>query len=142
MKSHSKLSLTAFLAVVLISVGLVGRPSARSQHPKNVKRSTVHSFSGPDCSGGWPTNMAFALLKNAGITNNDKVDFSKTKTVRIASEKIGRDLWRQVYDVTFTEYSGRRIEAIAVHEASRKECSMSEVELYVVSQRLGSGPFP
>ena len=100
----------------------------------------VHEYSGPDCSGGWPTAMAFALLKNAGITNNDKIDFSKTKTVRIASEKIGNDLWRQVYDVTFTEYSGRRIEAIAVHEASREECSMSEVELYVVSQHLGSVP--
>lgn len=85
--------------------------------------------------------MAFALLKNAGLTNNGKVDFSKTKTVRIASQKVGNDLWDQVYDVTFTEYSGRKIEAIALHEASREECSMSEVKLYVVSQRLGSGPF-
>ena len=64
--------------------------------------------------------MAFVLLKNEGITNNEKIDFSKTETVRLASEKTGKDLWHQVYDVTFTEYSGRRIEAIAVHDASKK----------------------
>jgi hypothetical protein len=82
--------------------------------------------------------MAFVLLKNAGITNNDKIDFSKTKTVRLASEKIGKDLWHQVYDVTFTEYSGRTLEAIAVHDASQEECSITGVELYIVSQHLSS----
>jgi hypothetical protein len=68
----------------------------------------------PDCSGvnRWATNMAFGALKNAGITNNDKVDFTKTKTVRLASEKIGKDLYRQVHLVTFTEKSGQTIEAL------------------------------
>jgi hypothetical protein len=34
----------------------------------------------PDCSGvnNWATSMAFAHLKNAGLTDNDKVDFTKT----------------------------------------------------------------
>jgi hypothetical protein len=81
-------------------------------------------------------------LKNAGITDNDKVDFSKTRTVRIASQRIGRDLYHQVYDVTFTEYSGRTIEAIAVHDASSVECSMTDVKLYVVSQILAEPPRP
>ena len=81
--------------------------------------------------------MAQALLQNAGITSGNKIDFSKSKTVRLSSQKIGKDLYRQVYDVTFTEYSGRTIEAIAVHDASNEECSMSDVQLFVVSQRLG-----
>lgn len=81
--------------------------------------------------------MAQALLQNAGITGGNKIDFSKSKTARLASQKIGKDLYRQVYDVTFTEYSGRTIEAIAVHDASNEECSMSDVQLFVVSQRLG-----
>ena len=91
----------------------------------------------PDCSGGWPTDMTFVHLKNAGITDNDQIDFSKTKTVRLASEKIGKDLFHQVYDVKYTEKSGRIIEAIAVHDASQAECSMTGVDVFVVSQHLG-----
>lgn len=53
----------------------------------------------PDCTGveRWPTSMAFVHLKNAGITNNEKLDFTKTKTTRLASEKIGKDLYRQIH---------------------------------------------
>lgn len=135
-------SLPKYLQIILLIVawtvfGATGKITAQSKRPGAVRKSTPHFSSGPDCSGGWPTSMAFVLLKNAGMTDNGEVDFSKTKTVRIASERIGKDLWRQVYDVTFTEHSGRKIEAIAVHEASREECSMSGVELYVVSRRLG-----
>jgi hypothetical protein len=92
----------------------------------------------PDCSGSgaWPTSMAFVHMKNAGIPNNDKLDFSKTKTVRLASEKIGKDLYHQVYLVTFTEKSGKKIEAIAVSDVSHTECSMSGVEVFVVLQHL------
>lgn len=102
--------------------------------------SQARSSHGPDCSGGWPTNMSFVLLKNAGLTDNKSIDFSKTKTVRLASERIGKDLWRQVYLVTFTQNTGGPIEAIAVTEASREECSMSGVEVFVVSKRLSSDP--
>jgi hypothetical protein len=91
---------------------------------------------GPDCSGGWPTNMAFVHLKNAGLADNYSVDFSKTKTERLASEKVGKDLWHQVYHVTFTKKSGDAIDAIAVHDASQEECSMTGVEVFVVSRHL------
>jgi hypothetical protein len=82
--------------------------------------------------------MTLVLLKDAGVTDNDKIDFSKTATKRIASQRIGKDLFHQVYDVIYSEKSGRKIEAIAVHDASDEECSMTGVELYVVSRRLGS----
>jgi hypothetical protein len=93
----------------------------------------------PNCSGPdrWPASMAFVHLKNAGITNNEKVDFSKTKAVRIASQKTGRDLYRQVHRITFVEITGKLIEVITVNDASNEECSMSAVDVYVVSQRLG-----
>ena len=74
-----------------------------------IAQSQAQKTHGPDCSGGWPTNMAFVHLKNAGLAANYSVDFSKTKTVRLASEKVGKDLWRQVYHVTFTKKSGDAI---------------------------------
>jgi len=93
----------------------------------------------PDCSGPerWPTSMAFVHLKNAGITNNDDLDFNKTKTVRLASEKIGKDLYRQIHLVTFTKKSGETIQVITNNDASNEECSMSGVEVYLVSTHLG-----
>ncbi len=80
--------------------------------------------------------MAFVHLKNAGLADNSSIDFPKTKTSRLASEKVGKDLWRQVYHVTFTKKSDETIEAIAVHDASLEECSMSGVEVFVVSKHL------
>jgi hypothetical protein len=93
----------------------------------------------PDCSGveRWATSMAFVNLKNAQLTNNDELDFSKTKTVRLASEKIGKDLYRQIHYVVFAEKSGRTIEVITSNDASNDECSMSAVTVYVINKRLG-----
>jgi hypothetical protein len=93
----------------------------------------------PDCSGTerWPTKMAFVHLKNAGITDNEKLDFTKTKTVRLASERIGNDLFRQIHHVTFTEKTGNTIEVIAVNNASSEECSMSGVDVFVISKHVG-----
>jgi len=94
----------------------------------------------PDCSGPqrWPAAMAFVHLKNAGITNNDELDFDKTKTVRLASEKIAKDLYRQIHIVTFTEKSGEIVQAITNSDASNEECSMSGVEVYLVSKQIGA----
>jgi len=82
--------------------------------------------------------MAFSQLKNAGITDNDKVDFQKTSSVRIASEKTGTNMYKQVYDIKFTEKSGNIIEVITVSDASEEECSMGGVEVFIVSKRLNT----
>jgi hypothetical protein len=100
----------------------------------------------PDCYGPerWAASMAFATLKNQGITDNDKVDFSKTRAVKLASEKIGKDkdyhedLYRQVQNVKFTEKSGNVIEVITINDATKSECSMGSVEVYVVSKHINS----
>ena len=90
----------------------------------------------PECSE-WPTNMAFVHLKNAGLTDNALTDPEKATAVRMASEKIGKDLYRQIYQITFHVAAGRDIEVITSSNASSDECSMSEVEVFVVSRHLG-----
>jgi len=92
----------------------------------------------PDCRGidRWPTMMAIAKLKNAGITDNYRLDFTKTKTKRLASEKISKNIYRQIHHIRFTEKSGKIIEVITSNESSKEECSMSAVDVFVVSQHL------
>lgn len=96
------------------------------------------TLAGPDCTGieRWPTKMAFVHLKNAGITDNNRLDFTKTKTVRLASEKIGEDLYRQIHHIIFSEKSGKIIEVFTINDASSEECSMSAVDVFVISQHL------
>jgi hypothetical protein len=81
--------------------------------------------------------MAFVELKNAGVTTNERIDFDKTRVVRLASERISKRLYRQVHEVTFTEKSGQTVEVITINDASKEECSESGVLVYVVSRRLG-----
>ena len=102
--------------------------------------SPLSSFANdPVCSGTeqWPTDVAFVHLKNAGMTDNYKLDFTKTKTIRLASEKIGKDLYRQIHQVIFTEKDGKTIEVITSNDASSEECSMSAVDVFVISKHLG-----
>ncbi len=101
--------------------------------------STSAFGASPKCDGvdNWASNMAFVHLKNAGITTNDNVLWDHRKVERIASEKIGKDLYRQVHRVTLTENGGNVIEVITVNDASHEECSMSPVDVYVVSKHLG-----
>lgn len=90
----------------------------------------------PDCAS-WPTNMALTHLKNAGLIDIPSVIEAQTKAIRLASEKIGKDLHQQVYDITFHTRDGKTIEVITKSQASSEECSMSRVDVYVVSKRIG-----
>jgi len=92
----------------------------------------------PNCTGKeqWPASMSFVHLKNANLTDNNKLDFTKTKIIRLASEKIGKDIYRQIHYITFIEKSGNIIEVITSSEASNEECSMSDVDVYIVSRHL------
>ncbi len=92
----------------------------------------------PDCTQpeAWPASMAITYMKNAGIVTGESLDFGKTRVIRIASEKVGDDLYRQVHLIRFTRKSGERISVITVSDASIQECSMSDVTVYIVSERL------
>ena len=93
----------------------------------------------PDCTSAeaWPASMAFATLKNAQLLDNDNVDFSKTRVVRLSSGNVGKNVYKQIHDVTFILKSGDRVEAITRNDASSDECSMSAVDVYVISKHLG-----
>ncbi|HEY9097715.1 MAG TPA: hypothetical protein VIN38_02480 [Thiobacillus sp.] len=93
----------------------------------------------PDCTkpDAWPAGMAFTHLKNAGELDNNVLDFSQTKVTRLASEKIGKDLFRQVHLVKFVKQSGDIVLAMTVNEVSSQECSMSNVDVFLVSKQLG-----
>lgn len=99
---------------------------------------SIASTDAPDCSGveRWPTVSTFVHLKNAGITTNDSIDFKKTTTFRLASEKIGDSLFKQVHHVTYVKKSGEKVEAIAINDASLDECSMGEVQVHLISRTL------
>ncbi len=77
--------------------------------------------------------MTFAQLKNAGVLVNDGVDFKRTSVTQIASQKIGSDLYRQVFEIDFYLKDGRPVRSIAVSDASMEECSMSDVTVYRIS---------
>ncbi|MCC8394734.1 hypothetical protein LJ656_19250 [Paraburkholderia sp. MMS20-SJTR3] len=92
----------------------------------------------PPCDR-WPTNIAENSLKDAGMLGN--IDYTKTQAVQLSSEKIGKSedgeqLWREVYHITFHEKGGKKIKVIAVNDAGEFECSMSAVEVFVVSNHL------
>jgi hypothetical protein len=93
-----------------------------------------------DSPNGWAASMTFVLLKNAGLADNSQLDFARTQVVLIASQKIGKDLYRQVHRVTYVRHDGTTIEAIAVNDASHVECSMTGVQVYVTSAHLSSDP--
>jgi hypothetical protein len=81
--------------------------------------------------------MALTHLKNAGLVDNDRIDFAKTRSVQLASEKVNRDRYIQVHRVTFTGKDGRKLTAITVNDATAEECSGSGVHVYVVARELG-----
>lgn len=90
----------------------------------------------PDCSGPdrYAASTAFAVLKNAGVVTNGNVDFTRVKSAAIVSERIGKDLWRQLFRVSFPLKSGRHVEALVISDASAEECSMSEPQIFLVSK--------
>jgi len=92
----------------------------------------------PDCSGvnHWAPSMAFVELKNNGFTTNDKLDFNKTISIRISSEKIAEDLYKQVHLVTYVEKKGKVFQLITINNASSEECSMSDVEVYLIKSKI------
>lgn len=103
--------------------------------------ATVALAKSPDCAS-WPTNMALVHLKNAGLIDIPSVIEAQTKAVRLASEKVGKDLYQQVYDITFHTKDGKTVEVVTKSQASSEECSMSRVDVYVVSQKIGGSAEP
>jgi hypothetical protein len=93
-------------------------------------------FAAPPQCASWPTNMAMVYMKNLGITDPTRLDESKTQAALLASEPGRNGLFRQIYDISFVEHSGKRIEVITSNDASLQECSMGSVTVYIVSRKI------
>jgi hypothetical protein len=85
----------------------------------------------------WPTSVAEVAMKNAKMVDIADLDESKTQAKPVAIQQIGKDLYRQVYDITFHSKSGKTIHVVTINDASSKECSMSDVKVYQVSEIPG-----
>lgn len=91
---------------------------------------------GPDLSGGWPTTLTLRVLQDAGLVDAGQIDPAGTQAVRLASEKVGKDLWSQFYLVRFKLRTGNTVEAIAAINASKTADMRSGPVVYVVSKVL------
>lgn len=91
---------------------------------------------GPNLSGSWPTTMTLRVLQDAGLIDAGQIDSSGTQTVRLGSEKVGKNLWHQFYFVRFRLRTGNTVEAIAVIDASTVADMRSGPAVYVVSKVL------
>jgi hypothetical protein len=81
--------------------------------------------------------MGSTMLQNMGLLpKSPDIDWDKIKATRLASEKVGKDLYVQVYDITFPTKSGATLRVITRNTASHEECSMSSVDIYVVSRTV------
>ena len=90
---------------------------------------------GPDCDS-WPMNISEGWLKKAGIVDIINLDESKTKITLLASEKKAKGLYTQIYHFIFYDSIGNSYEIITNSDASYKECSMSDVDIYLISKRV------
>jgi len=86
----------------------------------------------------WPVSMAEVNLQNAGIFKIYELDESRTKAIPLALEKIGKNLYRQVFDITLYHRDGRKWNVITVNEASPIECSMSGVDVYLIDKKFSA----
>lgn len=87
----------------------------------------------PDCHS-WPMNMAEAWLKNENIVDIPQLDQSKTEIKRLASEKKENALFTQVHYFVFHDKTGNRYAVITQSDASTDECSMSEVNTFLIEK--------
>ena len=88
---------------------------------------------GPDCYT-WPMNMTEVWLKNSNIVDILDLDESKTQITQLASQEIEKGLYNQIYHFVFYDKKGNSYEVITQNNASDEECSMSQVNHYLVSQ--------
>jgi hypothetical protein len=96
----------------------------------------------PDCTHpqSWPAQVTLVELKNAGLLKGKNSYYEASKVVRLASEKIGKDLYRQVHFITFTNKTGERIQTITINDADHEECSVDGGDVYVISKYIKSYP--
>jgi hypothetical protein len=100
--------------------------------------SAPTSAAHPDCTAldAWQTMSAYSALKAEGELDPAEVNWSRSKTVRLASEPVSAGRYRQIHLTRFVSKSGRTVTVITNSLASHDECSESFLEVFVASKRL------
>ena len=96
----------------------------------------ILSFAKAPYCVSWPMNMSRTWLQNAGIVDIKNLDESKTKITLLASEKKAKGLYTQIYHFIFYDTTGNTYEIITNSDASYEECSMSDVDVYLISKLI------
>lgn len=78
--------------------------------------------------------IAFTMLTDAHLLDKEAVVDQTSKM--IVSQRIGRGLWRQVFEVAYKMKAGPNVQAIVVNDASLEECSLSEPKVFLVTKAL------
>jgi len=87
--------------------------------------------------GKWADIITQVKLKNNGILGEDTIDKDKISISLIAEEKVDDFLYKQVHFITYyTKNEEKKIEVISVNMASKEECSMSGVDVYIIKDYL------
>ena len=92
---------------------------------------------GPDCHS-WPMKMSEVWLQNAGIVAIENLNEPKTKITLLASEKKAKGLYTQIFHFIFYDKKGNSYEIITKNDASYEECSMSDVDVYLISKLISN----
>ena len=98
----------------------------------------ILSFAKAPYCDSWPMNMSEVWLQNAGIVDIKNLDESKTKSTLLASEKKAKGLYTQIYHFIFYDKKGNIYEIITNSDASYEECSMSDVDVYLISKLISN----
>ncbi|OCG34302.1 hypothetical protein A9G28_11550 [Gilliamella sp. Fer1-1] len=89
---------------------------------------------GPDCHTR-ALDKAKEWLKNSNIVEIENLNQSKLRITLLASEQKSKDLYTQIYHFVFYDNKNKAYEVITKSEASNKDCSIGEVDSYLVSKR-------
>ena len=96
----------------------------------------VEEGDGPDLSGSWPTTSTLAVLQDEGLVPKGEIAPASISTTRLASERVGKFMWNQVYMVQIKLRSGESVQAIArVDYSTVPDMNMGPI-VYVVSKVL------
>lgn len=104
----------------------------------------AHELSHPDCTDPerWAAAAVGVRLKNLHLSAKaggfDRVEVERLASEQVSPEAGPRTLFRQVHKVTIYD-RGKTFVAITINNASRQECSESEVDVYIVSIACDTG---
>ncbi|MDW6002753.1 hypothetical protein [Vibrio mangrovi] len=81
----------------------------------------------------WPMNMAKIWLQDKKIVNEDELNEDRTQFKLLASETMKNAQYTDVYLFSFFDKTGKEYDVITQNISSDEECSISDVNIYMVS---------